>query len=51
MSKHNATIKIISDLKDAKEDIENLGCDPESIPIMATKMIHRIIKLENIHFN
>jgi len=49
VSKHNATIKHISDLKDAKEAIKNLGCDPGSIPIMAPKMIHRIIELENIH--
>jgi len=49
VSKHNAKIKNISDLKDAKEAIENLGCDPGSIPIMAPKMIHRIIELENIH--
>ena len=49
MSKHNATINNISSLKDAKEAIENLGCDPGSISIMAPKMIHRIIELENIH--
>lgn len=49
MSKHNATLKKISDLDDAKEVIANLGCDPDSIPIMAPKMIHHIIELENIH--
>jgi dihydropteroate synthase len=47
--KHNATFKKITDLNHAKKLITSIGSDPKSIPIMAPKMIHHIIKLENIH--
>lgn len=48
MSKHKGEIISISDLKQAEQAIIENKCDPGSIPIMAPKMIHRIIKLENI---
>ena len=48
MSKHQASIKSVSDMNHAKEILNELGCDLDSIPIMAPKMITRIIKLENV---
>ena len=38
----------IKNLDDAKKAISDIGCDPNSIEIMAPKMITRVIKLENI---
>ena len=35
-------------MKHAKKLIKQIGCDPESIPIMAPKMIHHVIQLDNI---
>jgi dihydropteroate synthase len=46
---HKATFRKIFDLNHAKELITNIGCDPNSISIMAPKMIHYVIRLENIH--
>jgi dihydropteroate synthase len=43
-------IKIIEieNLKNAKEEIVKIGSDPKSIPIMAPKMITKVIRLENV---
>jgi dihydropteroate synthase len=48
VTNHNPTIKNINDMKHAKKLIKQIGCDPESIPIMAPKMIHHVIQLDNI---
>jgi dihydropteroate synthase len=49
VSKHKPTILNIQSKKDAEEAIENIQSDPESIVIMAPKMIHCVIKLENVN--
>ena len=42
-------MKKISTINDAKNLIEQLGCDSCSISIMAPKMIHHIIQLDNVN--
>lgn len=48
MSEHNPKIIEIKNLKDAKEAIQKIGSDPQSINIMAPKAISRVIKFENV---
>ena len=38
----------IKTLNEAKQEIRNIGSDPESIEIMAPKAILKVIKLENV---
>lgn len=38
----------IKTLKEAKQEIRNIGSDPGSIEIMAPKAILKVIKLENV---
>ena len=49
MSKHNPAIIEIKTLEDARKEIKNLGCDPNSIEIMAPKAVFKTILLENVH--
>jgi dihydropteroate synthase len=49
VSTYNPTILNIESKKDAEQAIKNIQSDPESIPIMTPKMIHRVIQLENIN--
>jgi len=49
VSKHHPKIIKIGNLSQAKQAIKQLGCDPQSIPIMAPKMVHHIIQLDHIH--
>ena len=49
MSNYNATIQQISNLNQAERAIQSIQSDPDSISIMAPKMVHHVIKLENIH--
>jgi dihydropteroate synthase len=48
MTPHNPTLRDVCSLADAKNEIEAIGSDPNSIKIMAPKMILKIIKLENV---
>jgi dihydropteroate synthase len=48
VTKYNPIIIEVKTLKDAKEAIRKIGCDPESIDIMAPKAISKLIKLENV---
>ena len=48
MIEHNPKIINIKNLAEAKKQIMDIGSDPDSIKIMAPKMITRIIKLENV---
>ena len=48
MSYHNPFIVNIKSKEDAEQAIKNIHSDPESIPIMTPKMIHRVIRLENV---
>ena len=45
---HHPTIIPISTLPDAQKAIEGIGSDPQSISIMAPKMVFRVIKLDTI---
>jgi dihydropteroate synthase len=46
---HNPIIKKIDDIQQARQEISALGCDPQSIPIMAPKMVHHTIQLDNVY--
>ena len=48
MTKHHPKKIKIENLSQAKQAIKQLGCDPQSIPIMAPKMIHHIIQLDHV---
>ena len=48
MSEHSPYIIDVKTLQDAKEAIQNIGSDPQSIDIMAPKVISKVIKLENV---
>jgi len=48
VTEYNLRILDITTLKDAKQEIRNIGSDPESIEIMAPKAILKVIKLENV---
>ncbi|HEC81215.1 MAG TPA: hypothetical protein ENI42_02145 [Thermoplasmatales archaeon] len=49
MSKHNPAVVEIKTLKDARKEVEKIGCDPKSINIMAPKAVFKTIFLENVH--
>ena len=38
----------VENLNDAKKEIKKIGSDPNSIDIMAPKMVLRVIKLKNV---
>jgi len=48
VSNHNPSIQEIKTIKDAENAIKKIQCDPDSIPIMTPKMIHRVIQFEQI---
>ena len=48
MNDFHPKIITIESLSDAKKEIQNIGSDPQSIDIMAPKMISKIIKLHNV---
>ena len=48
MTKYNPSIIDVKTLNDAKEAIRKIGSDPDSIDIMAPKVISKVIKFENI---
>ena len=48
MTKHHPTIQNFTDIHQVRKAIEKIGCDLQSIPIMAPKMIHLIIQLDNV---
>ncbi len=48
MSEYNPKIIDVKTLDDAKNEIKKIGSDPDSIKIMAPKMITQVIKLENV---
>ena len=48
MTEYNPSIIDIKNLADARKKIQNIGSDPNSVNIMAPKMISMVIKLENI---
>ncbi|MEM0466036.1 MAG: hypothetical protein QXX20_00330 [Candidatus Thermoplasmatota archaeon] len=45
---HTPSIIDITTYEDAKKQLQLLDCDPKSIPIMAPKMILKIIKVHNV---
>ena len=45
----NPKVIRISTIDEASREIEKIGCDRESIPIMAPKAVARMIKLYNIN--
>jgi dihydropteroate synthase len=49
VTKHHPVMKKINDIHQAEQIIKQIGCDPQSIPIMAPKMIHHVIQLDYIH--
>ncbi len=48
MTDYNPKIINIKNLADAEKQIIDIGSDPDSINIMAPKMITKVIKLENV---
>ena len=48
MTDHSPTFIEIKTLQDAKKEIQKIGSDPQSIKIMAPKVISKVIKLENV---
>jgi dihydropteroate synthase len=48
MNDFHPQIITITNLSDAKKEIKNIGSDPQSIDIMAPKMITKIIKFHTI---
>ncbi|DAC72363.1 MAG TPA: hypothetical protein DSN98_05730 [Thermoplasmata archaeon] len=48
MVSHNPRFIHIDSLAAAKKEIQAVGSDPKSIPIMAPKAITRVIRLENV---
>lgn len=48
MTKHNIEFKKIQSLKEAQNAIKKMGSDPNSIPIMSPKMVHRVIQINNV---
>ncbi len=48
MTEHNPHIIDVKTIENAKEEIQKIGSDPQSIEIMAPKAISKVIKLENV---
>ena len=48
MTNHSPTFIEINTLQDAEKEIQKIGSDPQSIKIMAPKVISKVIKLENV---
>lgn len=48
MTTYNPHIVDVKTLQDAKNEIQKIGSDPQSIEIMAPKAISKVIKLENV---
>lgn len=44
----NAEILSVRDLAEAEKEIERIGVHPTGVKIMALKVIHRLIKFENV---
>jgi dihydropteroate synthase len=38
----------VHSIKDASEAIQEIGSDPNSIPIMSPKMVHRVVQIDNV---
>jgi dihydropteroate synthase len=45
---HKIKVRNIQSLKEASSAIKEIGSDPESIPIMSPKMVHRVIQIEDV---
>ena len=45
---YNPTMIPITTLDEAKKAVKDIGSDPKSIPIMAPKMVLKVIKLDDI---
>ncbi|MBS3778444.1 MAG: hypothetical protein KGY50_04035 [Candidatus Thermoplasmatota archaeon] len=48
VTKHNIEFKEMQSLEDAQNAIKEIGSDPNSIPIMSPKMVHRVIRINNV---
>ncbi|HVQ00645.1 MAG TPA: hypothetical protein VMT57_03940 [Candidatus Thermoplasmatota archaeon] len=48
MASHHPTLRNVCSIAEAKKEIKAIGCDPKSLPIMAPKMILKVIKLEHV---
>jgi len=45
---YNPTMVPVTTLDEAKKAIQDIGSDPKSIPIMAPKMVSKVIRLDDI---
>ena len=48
MNEHNVKFRAIQSVKDASDAIKEIGSDPNSIPIMSPKMVHRVVQIDNV---
>jgi dihydropteroate synthase len=48
VTEHNPHIVDVKTIDNAKEEIQKIGSDPQSIEIMAPKTISKVIKLESV---
>jgi len=48
VTEHNPHLIDVKTLENAKEEIQKIGSDPQSIEIMAPKTVSKVIKLENV---
>ncbi len=48
VAEHYMKMKSIHSLKEANQLIEYIGSDPNSIPIMSPKMVHRVIEINDV---
>ncbi len=48
MVSHHPTLRNVRSIVDANKEIKAIGSDPKSLPIMAPKMILKVIKLEHV---
>lgn len=46
--KHNPRVLTIHNIEEAREALKKIGVDPGGIEIMASKAIHRLVKLEDV---
>ena len=48
VTKHKIQLKSVHSLKEASQAIQEIGSDPDSIPIMSPKMVHRVIQIDDV---
>jgi dihydropteroate synthase len=48
MTTHDPCVISVTSLRQAKQEIKKIGCDPKSLDIMAPKAVHKVIKMQNV---